>query len=43
MLSRIQRSRRVVAGALELVGTELAAAPEFGECGAGAVVHGRAS
>ena len=26
-----------------LAGTELAEAPEFGECGVGAVVHGRAS
>ena len=43
MLSRIQRSRRVVAGAPELAGSAVAAAPEFGECGAGAVVHGRAS
>ena len=30
MLSRIQRSRRVVAGVPELAGSALAAAPEFG-------------
>ena len=42
-LPRIQRTEWEVVGSTELVGTELAAAPEFGECGAGAVVHGRAS
>ena len=43
MLPRIQRTEWEVVGSTELVGTELVAAPEFGECGAGAVVHGRAS
>ena len=43
MLPRIQRTEWEVVGSTELVGTELAAAPEFGECGVGAVVHGRAS
>ena len=43
LLPRIQRTEWEVVGSTELVGTELAAAPEFGECGVGAVVHGRAS
>ena len=38
MLPRIQRTEWEVVGSTELVGTELAAAPEFGECGVGAVV-----